>query len=187
MLKTLPFLLASTLYFGFVSPIGAEAAATSQQLPTSVAPSAESKTDLPADTPEYRRNGMSLELLGRGLLYSFNYDYLISDSVALGAGVANYSFSSGSSSASAWIIPIYANYYLTGGRHRWFATGGANLILASGSTGGDDRVTGSGVAGVVGGGYEYRSDGGFLFRAAPYVFVGKASGAWLGVSFGYAI
>lgn len=187
MTKTLPFALAAALFFSFVTPIGAEAAENSKRLPTSVTPAIESSASEPAEPHEYRRNGMSLELLGRGLLYSLNYDYLVTDSLALGAGVANYSFSSGSSSASAWIIPVYANYYLTGGKHRWFATGGANVILASGSAGGDDRVTGSGVAGVLGGGYEYKSDGGFLFRAAPYVFVGKASGAWLGVSFGYSI
>lgn len=186
MTKPLPFALAA-LILSLSTPIGAEAAEKSKRAPTSVATAVESTADAPADSHEYRRHGMSLELLGRGLLYSLNYDYLINDSLALGAGVANYSFSSGSASASAWIIPVYANYYLTGGKHRWFATGGANVILASGTTGGDDRVTGSGVAGVLGGGYEYKSDGGFLFRAAPYVFVGKASGAWLGVSFGYSI
>jgi hypothetical protein len=137
-------------------------------------------------SPELRRNAMSLELLGRGLLYSFNYDYLLKDNLALGAGASHYSISSGDASAGAWIIPVYANYYLTGGNHRWFATGGANLIFASGNVG-DDKVSGSGVAGVLGAGYEYRGDNGFLFRAAPYVFVGKASGGWLGISLGYAI
>ena len=179
--------LATALFLSIVTPIGAEAADNSKSLPTSATPAIESSVSEPADSHEYRRNGMSLELLGRGLLYSLNYDYLITDNLALGAGVASYSFSSGSANSSAWIIPIYANYYLTGGKHRWFATGGANMILASGSSGDGDRVTGSGVAGVLGGGYEYKSAGGFLFRAAPYVFVGKASGAWLGLSFGYSI
>lgn len=182
MKKSLPLVLATALFFSLVGEIGAEAAET-LPAPNTV----ESKAEQNMNSPELRRNGMSLELLGRGLFYSFNYDYLLTDHLALGAGAANYSMSSGSSSASAWIIPVYANYYLTGGKHRWFTTAGANLIFASSTVGNDSRVSGSGVAGVLGGGYEYRGENGFLFRAAPYVFVGKASGAWLGFSFGYAI
>ncbi len=186
MRKTIPFAMATVIYFSFVGAIGAEAAPVKNTIP---APSAQSETTFDASNgPELRRNAMSLELLGRGLLYSFNYDYLLKDNLAVGAGISNYSFSSGASSASAWIIPVYANYYLTGGKHRWFGSAGANLIFANSKGFSDDsRVSGSGVAGVIGGGYEFRAASGFLFRAAPYVFVGKSSGAWLGVSFGYTI
>jgi hypothetical protein len=136
---------------------------------------------------DLHRNAISVELLGRGGLYSLNYDYLLRDDLAVGAGVSTYSISSGGSSASAWVIPVYANYYLTGQHHRLFVTGGANMIMASGNLNGDNQISGSGLAGVFGGGYEYRGDSGFLFRAAPYLMVGKESGAWFGVSLGYAI
>jgi len=136
---------------------------------------------------ELRRHALSTELLGRGGLYSFNYDYMILDNLAIGAGVSTYSISSGTSSAKATIIPAYANYYVNDGNHRFFGSAGANIIHASGKIDDSAQVSGSGLAGVLGGGYEYRNDSGFLFRAAPYVFVGKASGVWLGFSFGYTI
>lgn len=136
---------------------------------------------------EYRPHGLSMEILGRGGLYSFNYDYLVNEDLALGAGIASYSLSSGSAKASAWILPVYANYYVNPGKHRFFATGGMNLITASGSVGEDAQFKGSGIAGVLGGGYEFRGEDGFLFRAAPYFFVGKASGAWIGFTVGYSI
>jgi hypothetical protein len=174
--------LAAALLFALAFVPGAQAADHAPAENT-----VQSSADQDRSSKELRRSAMSLELLGRGLLYSFNYDYLINDSLALGAGASTYSIGSGTTSASAWIIPVYANYYLTQGNNRWFTTAGANLIFASASVGDDSRVSGSGVAGVLGGGYEYRGDGGFLFRAAPYVFIGKASGVWLGLSFGYTI
>jgi hypothetical protein len=140
---------------------------------------------VPSD--DYRRHAISVELLGRGLLYSFNYDYLIHDDIALGAGLSTYSFSSGNSTARVTFLPVYANYYFTPGEHRWFASGGVNLIHASGKIDQNEKISGSGAAGILGGGYEFRGDNGFLFRATPYVFVGKASGFWLGFSLGYSI
>jgi hypothetical protein len=182
MKTSLSLALAASLVLGVIFEMSASAAEMAKA-PTSVA----AANDNNLDSPELRRNAMSLELLGRGFLYSFDYDYMVNNDLAVGAGVSHYSISSGDSNASALIIPIYANYYFTSGKGRFFATGGANLMFASGNIGDDSKVGGSGVAGVIGGGYEYRADNGFLFRAAPYVFVGKASGAWLGLSLGYTI
>jgi len=182
MKTTLSLALAASLVLGSLFAIGASAAEVAKT-PNSVAQA----NDNNLDGCDLRRNAMSLELLGRGFLYSFNYDYMLTGDLAVGAGLSHYSVSSGDSNASALIVPVYANYYLTSGKGRFFATGGANLMFASGSFGEDSKVSGSGIAGVIGGGYEYRADNGFLFRAAPYVFVGKASGAWLGLSLGYTI
>lgn len=133
-----------------------------------------------------RPHAVSVELLGRGLLYSINYDYLINDDIALGAGFSHQSYSAGNSDATVMIVPVYANYYFTPGNHRWFATAGANVVHASGRVDSEEKVSGSGIGGVLGGGYEYRGDSGFLFRAAPYLMVGKTAGVWAGVSLGYA-
>jgi hypothetical protein len=171
MKTTFSLALAVGLVLAVLSEIGAHAA-TVKKAPSAVAPTqVEASADL--DAPELRRNAMSLELLGRGLLYSFNYDKMVTNDLALGAGVSHYGFSSGTSSLSAWIIPVYANYYFTGGKNRWFATGGADVILSSGSAGDDAKVSGSGIAGVLGAGFEHRGDNGFLFRVAPYALVGK--------------
>jgi hypothetical protein len=167
-----------TFLFIFAMEVGADAKEPVQNLQSDQSVS---------ETTEYRRHALSLELLGRGLLYSFDYDYLVTDDVAVGAGLSTYSFTSGDSDARVTFIPVYANYYFTPGEHRWFATAGVDLIHASGNVGQDEKVSGSGAAGILGAGYEYRGDSGFLFRAAPYLLVGKASGAWLGVSLGFSI
>jgi len=171
-------LFTLSLLLAFAMEVDADAAEYSEQ--NTAQQSVSSASD-------YRRNAFSLELLGRGLLYSFNYDYLVHDDVALGVGASTYSFSSGASNARVTFVPVYANYYFTPGEHRWFASGGVNLIHASGSIDQDEKISGSGAAGILGGGYEFRGDNGFLFRASPYVFVGKASGVWLGFSLGYSI
>lgn len=172
-------LFTLTLMMIFAMDVDADAAEYNDP-GTLAQPTSEVSTD-------YRRNALSLELLGRGLLYSFDYDYLIHDDVALGIGASTYSFSSGTSSANVTFIPLYANYYFTPGEHRWFASGGVNLIHASGTLDQSEKISGSGAAGIIGGGYEFRGESGFLFRASPYVFVGKASGVWLGISIGYTI
>ena len=133
-------------------------------------------------------HALSTEILGRAGLYSLNYDYMLNDKIAVGAGVATYSLNTTTDKVSTLVIPLYANYYFLGeGSHRLFGTAGLDFVFASAKTEGDGVIKGSGVAGVIGGGYEYRSDAGLLFRFTPYVFVGKASGAWLGFSVGYSI
>ncbi len=183
MKTTLATAIATALVLTVLGQMEAYAAETPATAPVL----AQSQAQDDVNSNDMRKNGMSLELLGRGLLYSFNYDRMVTDNIAVGMGVSHYSISSGDSNASAWILPVYANYYVTGGHNRWFLTGGADLAFASGNMGSDSKVSGSGVAGVLGAGFEHRGDNGFLFRVAPYALVGKMSGGWIGVSFGYAI
>ncbi|MCO5142048.1 MAG: hypothetical protein M9962_03040 [Oligoflexia bacterium] len=182
-MKRLTFFLTALL-FSFAIEIGAEAA---ENNPNILVTSQDHNSDQENEVSMARRHNLSTELLGRGGLYSFNYDYLLKDELALGLGISNYSISVADKKVSTYIIPVYANYYFLEGNHRVFATAGTNIIFASGNLNQDSQISGSGLAGVVGGGYEYRSDDGFLFRASPYAFFGKASGVWLGLSFGYSI
>lgn len=126
-----------------------------------------------------RKHALALELLGRGGLYSFNYDYSVVEDLAIGLGAAFYS--AGSSSAS--VFPLYASQYFGGANHRFMVTGGPTLVLAQANAD-STTLNGKGIAGTVGAGYEYRADGGFLFRATPYYNFGALSGLWLGVSGG---
>lgn len=135
--------------------------------------------DLDPEDARSRRNALALEILGRGGLYSLNYDYSITPDLAVGAGAAIYS----SGSASVKIFPIFANYYFGGPNHRFMVTGGPTIVTASASVD-TSTINGSGLAGTVGAGYEYRGDAGFLFRAAPYVNLGAMSGVWFGLSGG---
>lgn len=146
------------------------------------------------------KNVVAFELLGRGLLYGVSYDRMISENVALGMGYSNWSAGSQDFRINFNIIPVYANYYFQPGSHRGYISGGAELISAkwdfdsSISTTytdafGNKRTNAgaaSGVAPIVGGGYEYRGDGGFLFRATGYLLVAAKTQPWFGLTFGGA-
>jgi hypothetical protein len=148
---------------------------------------------------EERPNALSLELLGRAGLYSIDYDYSVSDSVGVGVGLSylaistttthtnpNFSYQN-SGSASLIFVPLYANYYFSPNNHRGFLSAGAELVFGT-ATFNSNSYSGAGALAVLGGGYEYRGDGGFLFRAAPYLFVGLSGGVAIsaGLSVGTA-
>ncbi|MCC6277367.1 MAG: hypothetical protein IT289_05580 [Oligoflexia bacterium] len=147
---------------------------------------AQRKTSYSDSSASGRESAVSIELLGRAGRWSINYDHMVSEDIALGGGFSYVSASSGSSSASALIIPVYGNYYFKTNNHRPFATAGIDIVTATVSGSGFSGSA-SGVAAVLGGGYEFRGDSGFLFRAAPYLLVGGGGVAfWAGFSFGYA-
>jgi hypothetical protein len=140
-----------------------------------------------------RPNAVSFELLGRGLLYSLDYDRQVTDEVAIGIGYSQFGQGEYDKNGVHYdaihitVIPVYLNYYLeNSGTQRWYITGGLDFVSGTISSNGFSD-TGSGVGIVAGGGYEYRSDSGFLFRATPYI-VASTGGArlWGGLTFGYA-
>lgn len=152
------------------------------------------------------KNGLSVELLGRGLLYGLYYDRLLTEQIALGIGFSNFSASSETSKSTATIIPIYGNFYFTKGSHRPFITGGADIVTVTwnhtntssstfirgedpwGRPYTDNKGSASGTIPVLGGGYEFRGQGGFLFRGTLYqMFAGAKNVTWFGLSFGAAI
>lgn len=131
-----------------------------------------------------RKNAISIELLGRGGIYTINYDYAFGNDVAAGLGLATWSASTTGANVTLFIIPVYANYYFSSGASRPYLTGGLDIVTGSGALD-TSTFSGTGAVAVLGGGYEYRSDGGFLFRAAPYIFVGAKLAFWIGLSFGF--
>ena len=151
-----------------------------------------------------RPNTISVELLGRGGLYSVNYDYSIGGYVSLGVGFSYWSVSTDAisntsgglsvtapaTSDSITIVPIYTNIYLSPDSHRPYLSLGVDIVSMSSSSGSNSTfttVSGNGVGPVVGAGYEYRGTGGFLFRLAPYLFIGnKTTQVFAGLSLGSA-
>lgn len=137
-----------------------------------------------------RPNAISLETLGRGVLYSVNYDRSLGKSVSLGAGFSYYNFVAGPAHASLLVLPLYSNLYFLSDSHRPFITGGIDIVSISGKV--DElldnqiKLSASGAVPMLGGGYEFRGQGGFLFRAALYALVGPGILPWAGLSFGAA-
>ena len=139
-----------------------------------------------------RPNAISFELLGRGLLYSIDYDRSLSDSIAVGVGYSSWGVDATSSDGTTYaaatirIIPLYLNYYFyNSGGNRWFVTGGIDIISASFDFDGF-RLSGTGAVFTGGVGYEYRAHNGFLIRVNPYIFGGfSAAQVWLGITLGY--
>jgi hypothetical protein len=155
-----------------------------------VSTTAFASSDIDADRP----SALTFELLGRGGVYSFDYDYAVSEAVAVGAGLSAYSATvdngaGNTVSASLVIIPVYLDYYFSPSNSRGFLTGGLDLVSGSVSfsDSGSGVIRGSGALPVIGGGYEYRADNGFIFRAAPYLLFGGGQVAFtIGLSAGVA-
>lgn len=138
-------------------------------------------------TSTSRPNALSIELLGRGALYSIDYDRSVSSSVGLGFGFSYFGASDQGITFSAAVVPFYVNFYFAPGPSRVFISGGADFVYVSANVQDYLGFSATGVLGTAGVGYEYRGDGGFLFRLAPYVLIGAGgTQVWGGVSFGYA-
>ncbi len=129
----------------------------------------------------------SLEVLGRAVLYSLNFDYVMGDDMAAGLGIGAVTTKQ---SGSATMIPAYFLYYFSREQGSIFATGGVTVM--SSSLGG--QVSKAGNVGFdanqvlpnLGLGYENRGDGGYLFRVAAYGMLAAEVKPWLGFSFGWA-
>lgn len=130
------------------------------------------------------KSALSVELLGRGLFYSANYDYNFIPNLAAGVGFGYMSATRNRIDASVSLVPVYANAYFLTGKHRPFVTAGVTFINATVS---DDNETfrGSGNVVTLGGGYELRTEGGFIMRVAGYSVRGANEPLfWPGLSFG---
>lgn len=158
----------------------------------------------------HTKNGLSLELLGRGATYSINYDRLLGRSVALGLGFSYMNLQSragdfGNMEITIMMVPLYANFYMNDSMtHRLLGTAGVTVANASVVAGSDlankankasetplpfelDTTASASITvplPIAGIGYEYRSQGGFLARLSGYgVFYGTFQ-PWAGVGLG---
>lgn len=140
---------------------------------------------------------ISVEMLGRGVMYSVMFDQVLNDDMAAGFGfgsVATELEAAGvtTDGETAKMIPAYFNYYFSRAAGSLYGTVGVNVILNKSKVKGWDATTSDltfpkdSVMPTFGIGYENRGDNGFLFRAAAYGIVGKDVTPWLGFSFGYA-
>jgi len=141
-------------------------------------------------------SAVSVEVLGRGLMYSINFDQVLSDELAAGFGYGSVSTdlrgTSTDAGQSAQMIPAYMNYYFSRTAGSIYGTLGVNVVVNAKKVKGTDSATGGlefgreSIMPTVGLGYENRGDTGFLFRVAAYGLVSNNITPWLGFSFGYA-
>jgi hypothetical protein len=163
--------------------------AKQKRVPNSVYNQTEIDISLPVSLR--RPNVFGVEVLGRGAAYSFTYDRSFADTFAFGAGFSYYDgLSVSGSKVNLIVMPLYANVYFSKNSHRGFVTGGLDIAKVTGPIApngfGTSVFDESGIFPVVGAGYEFRGENGFLFRIAPYLLVANGVHPWLGLTFGGA-
>ncbi|MCM2323823.1 MAG: hypothetical protein NDJ90_11240 [Oligoflexia bacterium] len=139
-------------------------------------------------------NAFSVELLGKGLAYSLQYDRVIDDDLVVGFGYGHVGLKRGEDDLSEGVslIPAYAHYYFAREQASFFGMAGVTIVTDSSAASNLESTTGgldfasSPVVPVIGLGYENRGDAGFLFRTTLYGMLGKTYTPWLGVTFGYS-
>lgn len=134
---------------------------------------AQSKSELP--------NDFTLELLGRCILYSLSYQHTMGEVFGIEVGASLI----GTSEESVAFLSLGGRAYVIRSNAAPCISGGLVYVTASTDSGpfdGDD----SGVYFYVGPGFEYRSDGGFLFRGTVNFLVRDGFFVWPGVQVGIA-
>jgi hypothetical protein len=137
-------------------------------------PAQSSKADLP--------NDMSIELLGRCLIYSFSYQRMVTPNVGIEVGASVL----GGSDESVGFLAAGCRFYALTGDGSPCISGG--IVAVTASTGsGPFSSDNSASYGYVAPGFEYRSSGGFVARGSVYVLIRSESFfVWPGVEVGIA-
>ncbi len=140
-------------------------------------------------------NSLNVELLGRGLLYSVNFDRVVNDDLVAGVGFGSTPMRNPDGSdpgISTFLLPFYVNYYFAREQGSIFVTAGADIASNGGSLNGLKSMfgniyfNGNAVLPTAGIGYENRSDAGFLFRVTVYGIYAASVNPWAGFTLGYA-
>jgi len=126
-------------------------------------------------------NDLTIELLGRCLVYSFSYQHMLGDMAGLEGGVSmlggsstNVLFFSGG--VRLYVLPKNATPCITGGV----------VAVTSSTDSGPFSSNESSSYFYLGPGFEYRSTGGFLFRGTVYFLIRDGFFVWPGIQVGIA-
>lgn len=135
-------------------------------------------------TRERLKNDVGIELLGKGLLYSFNFQRTINRQIGLEAGLGAFGGGTGEDNATVLFVPFGAKFYLIPKDGSLFLTGGVTIVSA-GTDAGPFEDTGTlGYGGI---GFEFRAETGFTFRGTAYgLFSGDGFFIWPGLTLAYA-
>jgi hypothetical protein len=127
-------------------------------------------------------NLVGVELLGRGLIYSVNYERNLTQRTGLGVGVAYWSIDK----AHITIVPLFASWNPIGDRHSLYLAAGTTLVNGrENSFWFDNSESGFVAAATSSVGYQYRSPGGFVIRPALNILLSRHGNiAWPGLTIG---
>lgn len=147
----------------------------------------------------FGKNFVGIELLGRGIVYSLNYDRALNSKFNLGAGFTYYQWDNGGLGIDMALVPIYAQYYFAGyNKHRGFLSATASIIYVKAEVRSNffsytdnspsnllARAEGTAIAPNVGIGYEFRANNGFTTRLAAYAQqLADTTYPWAGIMLG---
>ncbi len=132
-----------------------------------------------AQSRDSLRSDFGIELLGKGLIYTFSYQHMVTSNVGIHGSLEAL----GGSDALVVAIPVGANLYFVNKDGSPFVTAGLSLLTGSVDVGDVD----SALYGFGGLGFEYRSMSGFVFRGTAYALVYSGEFLiWPGLHVGYA-
>jgi len=137
------------------------------------------------------RNLMGGELLGRGVLYSINYERLLTNRIGVGGGIAVLSVSGAglfapSSRSTGLILPTYVSWTPVGRTHSPYLAAGVTLSASTA----DEFLLGnrrydSFAFGTLTAGYQYRSESGIVIRPIiSNIFDDRGRHWWPGITLG---
>ncbi len=146
-----------------------------------------------ADSGGSRHRALSVEVMGRSILYGFQYDQRMSRDVTLGVGVSRIEVQESKvlSSNGSFLIPVFGHYYLTPQNYSFYLSAGMTVILQPRNIEGGHAILGSvrfsslPILPNLGFGYELRQDQGFLFRVAALITQGESVALSSGFHLGY--
>jgi hypothetical protein len=138
------------------------------------------------------KNSLYLELGGNALVYSINYDRILSNAFSVRGGIGYYSLEDdlegGDNSVSLAAFPLTLNYLLGSGSSRLEL--GAGLVILTGSADlGGVSTSNASVIGTATFAYRYQKPmGGIFFKAGFTPFISGGSFIpWFGLSVGYTL
>jgi hypothetical protein len=139
-------------------------------------------------------NSVNVEILGKGFLYTVNYDRALTEDIFAGIGFGTVGLNNpdgSSANVTADMFPVYLGYYFIREHGTPFLEVGASAITSNNVKNlvtnlGGMTFSSSQLLPFAGLGYEERTDYNFLFRVTGYAMCGQNVKPWFGATFGYA-
>ena len=131
-------------------------------------------------------NDFGIEIGGKSLVYSFTYQRMLNHHFALEGGISALGGSGSDGNTSVIFFPVGAKAYLLPKNGSPFITGGIVFINASVDSGPFDESASNSYT-YAGLGFEFRAEGGFIFRGTAYALINDGNFfIWPGLHVGYA-